>query len=538
MTGSEASRPARLFAFVCERWLTIDARSLGLFRLAFGALLLVDLVRRAPMWVAFHTNEGLLPNAFLLERGGSAHVSLLLALSTPAQAWLAFAALGAVYTAFLVGWRTRLFQLLAWIGLLSVHTRAILVENGGDVVMNLLAAFTLFLPLGRRFSLDAVRAGPEAATRPAPVSLAAGGLLVQFAAIYLFNTLHKGGATWRTGTAVHFVLFQSRVVTSLGGLVAPLVTPAISRALSWSTLLVEGAAPLLLLTPWRRVEARRIAIVALFGLHLGIALVMNVGLFSFAMMMLYPLLLLPEEWARIEATGAWQRLHSGFTRAATRLVGPIVPSPPPSEAPLARRLAQAGTGLREAAIAVVLASCALQLLHENRAIPTWARPPYPPPARALVGAARLMQGWNMFAPNVPQQDGMLVVDARTIDGRRVDPFAWAALGEGGAPREEIPARLGLDQLWRSYASRIHDEKNRASLEPLAAWITRHHERTGRAEDRLESFEVIWRTDQSPRPGQSTPTNRQSFSLLARGRPATLPPMPKRPATEARSHATE
>ena len=85
----------------------------------------------------------------------------------------------AIVIAFTLGFKTKLMQVLAFIAITSLDARNIFVENGGDIVVNLLAFITIPLPLGRRFSIDAVVASmrdrhetnPEALndrTRPAP----------------------------------------------------------------------------------------------------------------------------------------------------------------------------------------------------------------------------------------------------------------------------------------------------------------------------------------------------------------------------------
>src|SRR6185437_4996931 len=125
---------------------------------------------------------------------------------------------------------------------ISLHARVTLVENGGDWMLCELIVWAAFLPLGRRFSVDAVRASlrrrrettaaelaDRAAMRPEPrpdllassppydpnrvVSLAAFTILFQLAVSYFFNAVQKGGPTWRTGSAVHYVLYQNRMVT-------------------------------------------------------------------------------------------------------------------------------------------------------------------------------------------------------------------------------------------------------------------------------------------------------------------------------------
>ena len=81
-----------------------------------------------------------------------------------------------------------------------------------------------------RFSVDAVLASLRARPGETPADLKAGvplpdprpveslavlGLLLQIAAIYWFNFVHKSGTTWRTGTAIYYVLHQERIVTGL-----------------------------------------------------------------------------------------------------------------------------------------------------------------------------------------------------------------------------------------------------------------------------------------------------------------------------------
>ena len=138
-------------------YLTVDPRSLGAFRIAFGLVLFSDLFRR---WVDlrfWYTNSGLLPNHTLLWRPPSEHsFSLFFTVSNRFEAQLGFALCAVVYAMFLFGYRTRLAQVLALVARVSLNSRLAALENGGDMVMDLLCLLTLVLPLGARFSLDAL----------------------------------------------------------------------------------------------------------------------------------------------------------------------------------------------------------------------------------------------------------------------------------------------------------------------------------------------------------------------------------------------
>ncbi len=275
-------------------WFAADPRALGLFRIAFGLLGFWDLFRRIPYVTIFYSNDGVLSNHFALFRPAAGHHFTLFHLcSKPEEAALLFGLIALCLFFFTIGYRTRLFHVLAGLGMISLHTRNVLIENGGDVVHNLWWLWTLFLPLGARYSVDALRKrwNSKGPPRRAPVwSLAVFAILMQLAVIYLFNAVHKDGAAWRDGSALAWVLHQDRIATHIGMAMRDLPM-WFHRIGTFGALAIEWAAPFLLLTPIFSVWARRVAIVTLCGLHLGIWLMTDVGLFSWQMMVAYILLL-------------------------------------------------------------------------------------------------------------------------------------------------------------------------------------------------------------------------------------------------------
>src|SRR5262245_35972803 len=212
---------------------------------------------------------------------------------------------------FLIGWRTRLFHVLSFVMTTSLHNRMLFAENWGGVAIGALMIWTVFLPTGRRFSVDAVLASMRARRNETPDDLAKGvpepdntparslavlGLLLQIAIIYWFNFVHKSGVTWKDGTAVYYVLHQERIITWLGLQIREHVPYSITKLLTHGTLVVEAATPFLVLTPvfWR--WTRPLAAVLLFGLHGSIAAMVNLGIFSAAMIAYEPFLLTGPQW--------------------------------------------------------------------------------------------------------------------------------------------------------------------------------------------------------------------------------------------------
>jgi hypothetical protein len=303
------SRLKGFWAEAVEIYGRFDLRSLGLARFGLGA----HVFRRVPGLATWYSNEGLLPNHTVLWRPSSEYMfSFFFAASRPEEVAVMFALCGIVFFAFTIGYRTRFFHVLSFICLVSLHDREIFTENGGDVAQNLLIAWTMFLPMGARFSVDSLRASLAArkersagelndrATLPTrtpnTISFAFFAILLQLAVIYYFNAVNKRGLTWKRGSAVRYVLYQERMVTWIGILVRDHIGFQLSRVLTFATLGLEYAAPILVLTPFAWQLGRRIAVIALPLLHVGFAAGLNLGEFSFNMMGYFPLLISTADW--------------------------------------------------------------------------------------------------------------------------------------------------------------------------------------------------------------------------------------------------
>ena len=306
-----------------QAWLQVDPRALGLFRIFFGILCFYDVFRRYQWIETFYSNTGVLSNHFSLFRPHSNYnFSLLFTFSNPEEVKLFFIITMGCLLAFTLGVFTKFFHVVCMLCIISIHSRNVMLENGGDVVMNLWWLWTLWLPLGARYSLDALRQSlrkgsgerppdlrePLRGDRTPVRSLAMFAILCQLTVIYLFNTLHKGGAAWMDGSAVSWVLEQDRLGTHFGQWAKDALPMWVFKGMTWGTLVIEGLAPVLLLTPFFVVFARRIAITLLTGLHVGIWVLTDVGLFSPVMLVSFFLLL---SAADIDLLGRWLRRLSG-----------------------------------------------------------------------------------------------------------------------------------------------------------------------------------------------------------------------------------
>lgn len=501
-----------------ELWLSIDRRVLGAFRITYGLVLLHDLARRAAVLELMYSNDGVLSNHYVMFRPQADYqLSLLDAFSTPNEVRLAFALIGLVYVLYTLGLFTRLTRVLALVCLTSLNARNLFMEDGGVSTTIALGVWTVLLPVGDALSLDGLRVEAglrtlrervvwrRSASTPV-VSLAVLALTLQLCAIYWLNAAHKTGPTWQHGEAVHYVLWQRRVVTELGYWLAWHEPSWFSPLATYGALVIEWMLPLLALYPfgiWPRVAAMAAAL----SLHGGIALLLTLGPFSYAML---ALVLLRVPWPALRALrrAVPLRLRWRWARGRARLVRALRRAPPSymrlrRKPPLAPRW-----HLGREAIVLLLAYAAIADMGVgNRAFALrLARPRW---ARALVGYPRFLQRWNMFAPDAPSEDGAGVIDATTRSGRHVDPFTGEApnfqvLEQGPLAHGSIPA---------DYLFQLHFDSNQPYRQELTRYLREWHQHDGRSSaDEIVRFEFWWLTRPSPPPGQleSAPTHRQSI----------------------------
>jgi hypothetical protein len=501
----------RRFPGFSSRYLALDPRTLGLVRIYVGCLLLVDLLRRIPHLRTWYTNDGPLPNHVLMWRPAAEHqFSLFFLASNHGEAVFLFVLCGLTFALLALGYRTRLMHFLSLVAICSLHNRVAMFEDGSEVTTRLLTFWTLFLPMGVRFSVDALRAPAETAERRPAISLAVLAILLQVALLYTFNVLHKDGHTWREGSTVHYVLHQDRIVTWIGWKLRPHMTFELSRVLTYAAMITESLLPILILSPIGTKLTRRVAIVFAFGLHIGFALLLNLGMFSFNMIGFFLLLLSDRDWKWLERVP-----HAAFARveAAMRRVASALGEPPVRpHAWLRDRLVRLAPHAREALVVLFAAALGSQMLVENWAVPRALRVRNQPMfLRLLVEYPRFYEGWAMFAPDAPMRDSFLYVDAITVDGRHVDPVNALASRVANLPVTTIPEYLDQDDTWGDYSLAIKGQDQYYGT--LADFIRAYPKRTHHPQDQIESFEVWFVEDDSPSPGEIKTRNTQQTLLF-------------------------
>jgi hypothetical protein len=466
---------ARLWASA-RGYVSVDTRALSVFRLGLGLLYISSLLRRFGDRHIFYAPDLVLPADFpSLAWNERVLPSPFWSITDAAGVDLGFALAGLVFVLFSLGVFTRLTAVASWLALLALHNRMEFMETGGDIVLLLAAFYAMLLPLGDRYSVDAwlrrrwaslrEKSAPDVVrARVAPTFAL---VLGQWALIYGMNAAAKHGAAWMSGDAVQVALRVDRLNTWLGYLLTGV--PWITTAMTYGTIVIEAALPVLLL--FHTVRGRALAAALIVALHGGIAATMNVGVFSFAMMSIVPLLLPPAFYDGLERRLRGLRL----TLAEVRPDAPAVARPGP--------VVTLHVGLLFClAGAVVYQACYERLPIEGY---TYPRPEW---FTRAADAIRWRQGWTMFAPNPPGESDVIVVDAVTESGAHVDPLQGHISGRF-EPMTQMPGTLGQNHFWISYQDRIHGGRQWGRWQGLARFIEGYPEREGRPDERITSFAV-------------------------------------------------
>ncbi len=301
-------------------YLRPDKRSLSLARICLGLVLLGDLGRYVAEFDLWFGAHGLLPNPPFGQQWAPHLASVLFYVDGPAPIAIAIAVAALVDLALVLGWHTKIVQVLALAAIINLQSRSRILMNGGDRTLCIYLFWTLFLPMGDYFSLDARRRGhrPTRGSSPALAepSLAFVAVLVQLAAIYLVNAARKTAYIWVNGVAIAQFYHDASLTNTVGCAIARHAPLGLLKVVTRGARFIEFMGPLLFLSPLYPRRARHLAILLLTGLHLGILTTMNVGIFSYVMIAFYPMLLMEEDWVTIGRVA--DRLR---TWLANRLLG-------------------------------------------------------------------------------------------------------------------------------------------------------------------------------------------------------------------------
>ena len=293
------------FVKIFKPWFAVDSRALGLFRIIFGYLCLFDVLRRWEFIDIFYTQASIIQSSLT----SSSYKNFTL-LNTFTSSWEVhlFFVIGLVFSFMLmIGYKTKFSQIMCAIIIISIHNRAIMLENAADFFMNCMLIWTVFLPLGISFSIDSLsntlknnkeNSIDELNNRNFGVnksqtlySFAYFCMIYQLATIYFFTGIDKTGYDWMNGSAVYKMFQLDTFLTPVGYFLREYITFPVSKFFTYSTLGIEYFAPVILFFPFYSYILRFLFIIVYSIFHISIRLVIKVGLFSYVLMCCFILLI-------------------------------------------------------------------------------------------------------------------------------------------------------------------------------------------------------------------------------------------------------
>ena len=461
LKSSLASAWFRKVASWLHQSFTVDLRSLAVFRIGLGLVVLGDAILALTNAEMLYTDAGVMPRNWLYDRHWPSIGSWTLhALSGDITWQIVLISLQVLSGFWLVAGRhTRLATLTCWVLVCSLETRNPAITNGADAMTRLLLFWGLFLPLGGRWSLDALHRrnhGKPFAGETSLCSIPTVALLLQVAFVYWFSVICKTHSCWwGDGTALQQTLNLDLFARPFGVWLRD--QTILCRVMTYGWLVLEIAGPLLALLPVWRPYLRTVTVILFVGYHAGIELCMDIGAFPAVMAV---------AWTAFIPGEVWDGLRSKLSKTVAAWDSSAPVGPPLKQT----RMTRIAHGFCLACLAFVFM---WNLRGTNFAY--WERV-FPRSINPIAFALRLDQHWSMFSPRPSNEDGWFVLRAGMSDGTEVDILRDAAPLDFRKP--ELISATFKDARWQKYIMNLWLEEYR-HLRPvygdaMALNWNRHH----------------------------------------------------------------
>ncbi|QHS15935.1 HTTM domain-containing protein [haloarchaeon 3A1-DGR] len=494
----------------------IDRRALAAFRIGLGVVILVDLLLRSRHLRALYTDSGVLTTDALASAypplaGVSLH-AVADSVAGPAGVAALFVLAGVAALALAVGYHSRLAAAVSLAFALSLQARNPFVLNSGDLLLWQLCLFATLLPIGSRWSVDAVRPSARSDRPPSNrppsdrtsadrasadrmstgrtdvqvASVATAALLVHVALVYVTNAVFKlRGDRWIAGDGAAIAFSMDQFTVLLGPWVAG--SPTLLWVLNYAWLGLLVASPLLVLATGR---VRTAVAAGIIGGHAGMVLTMAIAVFPLvSLVSLLPFL----------GSGVWDRIEDATAAVRGRFAAAVGGASDDGSRVASGRLdrPRIGRGLRAGARAFA-AALLVGTLVWNAAVLGYVET-----GAGDAGIDPAEYGWKMFAPDPSGTDRWFVIDAELASGEHVD-----GLDRGSVTREPPPDVDATypSARWRKYLIAITVADDPAVSRSTADYVCRTvADRTGQ---RVDSVEITYLERSTwPEPSAEVGTNR-------------------------------
>ena len=459
----------------------VDLRALAAFRVALALLLLIDLGTRLESIEAHYTDFGVLPLEIARARFPLTSLFSLHMLS--GEAWLPYLLhmlAAAAAAALLVGFAAKTATVVSYILLASLHARNEVILYGADYYLTAFLFWSMFLPLGARFSVDKFLSKKTADERNKLCTPAAAALTLQIVLVYLFSAVLKTGPEWRDeGSALYYALHIDRLTSDLGAYL--LNMPETLTWLSLGVFYLEAFGPLLLFSPLNFVRFRIAGVLVFALMHLGIVLFLNLYLIPWCSLAGLLVLLPGVVWDRTE--GLALRVFRVKSRSESK-----------------HFTEQEGTSSAQKKLLNFLVCLLIVLmLHDNFRSAAENRKLQPHLIHKLTRILRIEQDWSFYAPFPYKVDAWYSMIGVLSDGTKIN--LWEANKEAQPPSLNSAKPDNLNTVfrnghWDAYLYFLWSGRHGALELYFAKYLCRSWTGEGAPELLLERVEIYYTAERT------------------------------------------
>jgi len=248
----------------------LDLRSIGLFRIAAGLTMLLDvLFFKLPAVREIYSPVGFFKNYYAdlatADPARPFYLNLFHALGSETGVRIFFVLCGIIYLLYAMGLCTRLLAPLSFLLFSMIRQSNPLLQLTPDLWFLFMLFFAMFLPQGDRFNF--FRRGKPTAGDNECRSFPAFALLAAVALVYFTNGYTKLGGDWFTGEALRsFVLVPTTQNVGSQWLAKQ---PTLLVIFEYATVLWELLVPAMLFLPWFNRPLRLLTAATIIAFHYG-----------------------------------------------------------------------------------------------------------------------------------------------------------------------------------------------------------------------------------------------------------------------------
>ncbi|MDQ2050572.1 HTTM domain-containing protein [Natronolimnohabitans sp. A-GB9] len=273
----------------------IDTRALAAFRIAAGLLIVADILLRFRNFTFFYTETGVVPQSLATEMTADNAFSVYYFTTDSTVIAALFALTILIAIQLIVGYKTRIATVLSFLLVVSLDHHNPLVLSFADTLFRMLLFWAMFLPLGERWSVDAVHA--DSSPRTGITSLASAAILAQVVYMYVLNGYHKRESElWTGGEATPLIMGLDNTTFLLGELMRNVPTLLQYGGVTWYYMLLFAWLLILL-----RGNTRAFFVAMFIAGHASFAITVRIGAFPYVAMAGLLLFLQAPVWDRLEA---------------------------------------------------------------------------------------------------------------------------------------------------------------------------------------------------------------------------------------------